>query len=79
MQPATEVARLVGAITEGAQWSVLAMRPLLLWIVILSPAVIAEVASDQAAINARPIERPWVTPRENIEGCLLELRTHLTS
>ena len=72
MNAATEVALPVREVTAAAQWNELAMRPLVLWEMILSPAV-ADVLCDQAAINAG--HQTWITRRERLQGHLIELNT----
>ena len=72
MLAATEVAMPVREVTAAAQWNELAMRPLVLWEMILSPAV-ADVLCDQAAINAG--HQTWITRRERLQGLLIELNT----
>ena len=73
MNAATEVALPVREVTAAAQWNWLAMRPLVLWEMILSTAEIAEVLCDQAAINAG--HQTWITRRERLQGHVIELNT----
>ena len=69
----TEVATSVSPVTAAAQWNELAMRPLVLWEMMLSHAEIAAILCDQAAINAG--NQTWITRRELLQGHLIELNT----
>ena len=73
---ATEVALPVHEFTAGAQWNELAMR-FVLWERILTPACIAEVRCDKAAINAR--HQTWVARLEPLQGHLIELNSDISS
>ena len=72
---ATEVANsIVLSVALGAQGSAMARRPFLLWDAVGSQAIITKETCDQAAIDARPVERPWVALREGLhrepsDGC----------
>ena len=74
---ATEVALRVHEFTAGAQWNEPAMRPLVLWEMIITPAAIAEVRCDQAAINAG--HQTWVARLELLQGHLIELNSDISS
>ena len=76
MLAATEVALRVHAFTSGAQWNELAMR-LVLWEMIITPAAIAEVLCDKAAINAG--HQTWVARQEHLQGHLIELKSDISS
>jgi hypothetical protein len=63
---ATEVANsIVLGVALGAQGSELAKRPFLVWDAVGSQAIITIATCDQAAIDARPAERP--APREGLQ------------
>jgi len=66
-QPAAKVARIPFVIAMRAQWSMLAVRPRLLWQSVRRIAVIAEAACSQTAIHAWPAKRCMVTASEEYE------------
>jgi hypothetical protein len=73
---ATEVALRVHEFTSGTQWNEQAMR-FVLWEMIITPAALAEVLCDIAAINAG--HQTWVARQEPLQGHLIELNSDISS
>jgi len=66
-QASAKVARIPFVIAMRAQWSMLAMRPCLLWQSVRRIAVIAEAACSQTAIHTWPAKHCMVTGSKEFE------------
>ena len=64
---AAVVAHLVGAVAPGAKRGALSLGPHILGHPVLCETVVAEAASDQAAIDARPGQQLYRAERKRLE------------